>query len=253
MAHRNRMRRRPKLAWVIPVSLLWMTSELVAASDKPRFTLIVGYDYAEGDYGQDADTTIKTVPVTIKAETRNWVGHVQFSTISVEQKFGGGLNVKDSGGGDTYVYVARKSRFNWHGHNYLDWGVKAKLPTASEKKRLGTGETDWMLQLDGFRSHGRWLPFATLGYRWRGDDADFDRKNGLYGLLGLHYQHDRILSAGTFFDYRSASTIRVADGRELIPYIGYKFNDHLSTSLYGVVGLSDGSQDWGVGVQCIIR
>ncbi len=238
---------------VMQVCIVWTTSEVDADADTPRFTLIVGYDYAEGDYGGDADTTIKTVPLTVKAENRNWVGHVQFSTVSVEQKTGDGEYVKDSGGGDTFVYAARRSQFSWYGENYLDWGIKVKIPTASEEKQLGTGETDWMLQLDGFRSHGRWLPFATLGYRWRGDDAEFDRDNGLYGSLGLHYQHDQNTGGGAILDYRSASTVRIEDGRELIPYIGYKFNTHLSTTLYGVLGLSDGSQDTGIGVQFILR
>ncbi len=250
MLDRNKVRRLSTLALVC---VFWTISEVDADTDKPRFTLIVGYDYAEGDYGQDTDTTIKTAPVTVKVENRRWVGHVQVSTLSVEQKTGDGGNVKDSGAGDTYLYLARKSQFNWHGNNYLDWGTKVKIPTASENKRLGTGETDWMLQVDGFRSHGRWLPFATLGYRWRGDDADFNRENGCYGLLGLHYQHDQKWSGGAFLDYRSASTVRVSDGRELLPYVGYKFNRHLFTTLYGVVGLSDGSQDTGIGVQFTIR
>jgi len=219
-----------------------------------RSKVIVGYDLAEGDYGTGVESRTETVPLTLKLDASRWKAKLQVSQVTIERQppDGEGDPSTQTGQGDTIIHLARKSAFRSRGYNYVDWGIKAKIPTASEEKGLGSGETDWMFQVDAFRKHGPWLPFATLGYRWRGDSPEVDREDGLYGSVGMHYQSPGNWQGGFLIDWRSASSVRLDDGSEGIPYLGFRFSSRISMLIYGLVGLNEGSADRGGGLQLVI-
>jgi hypothetical protein len=59
----------------------------------------------------------------------------------------------------------------------FDVGAKVKFGTADEDKRLGTGEEDYSLQGDLYKTFGSWAALWTLGYRWYGDPSGIDLEN----------------------------------------------------------------------------
>jgi len=203
--------------------VLWLgTSPAIAQENtmqnsKVKVTLIGGYDYATGSYGQPADTTIRSTPVTIKLDSLEWVAKFQTSYIRIRQTpkpppTGGTPSefrrFQSEGIGDTTISLAKKSWFRWGGINFFNTGVKVKLATASREKQLGTGEEDWMIELDGYRSSGKWLPFATIGYRWYGDTEETPRED----LAACS-----TIEARTVCDSRTARSLFLTCNTELIP------------------------------------
>ena len=214
-------------------------------------SIITGYDYASGDYDQPADFVVRSSPLVIKIDDKEWVAKMQSSYLRIDSIQNGAVKNLEHGQGDTIVSLAKKSWFRMRGIQYFNIGVNLKLPTASEQKGLGTGETDWMVQIDSFRPLGKWMPFGSLGYRWFGDSADSPREDGFFGSVGLHYQYSADLSFGGLLDYRSASTLRVREGKEFIPYAQYRVTNNWTFGLYGVVGISAASPDTGAGLQVV--
>ncbi len=223
------------------------------AARPAEVTLTTGFDRSSGDFGQAAETTIESLPLTVRVDTREWVFKMQSSQLRIEQITEDGLTSKESGQGDTLLSVAKKSWFRWRGINYIDVGIRTKVPTADQDKRLGTGEADWMLQFDGYRQMGKWMPCGSVGYRWYGDSVEEPRDNGVYGSVGLNYNYSPRVSAGMLLDFRSANTSRIEDGEEMIPYMVFALNSRWSISVYGVFGLSKGSADNGSGLQLVYR
>jgi len=225
----------------------------IAFAVSPAVTLISGVDYASGDYDQPAQFVIRSAPLTIKLDGKEWVAKMQSSYLQIDSQLDDGQSVRAKGVGDTVLSVAKKSWFRLQGIQYVQLGVSVKLPTASRDKRLGTGEKDWSLQLETHRQAGKWLPFGKVGYRWYGDSDDVPRDDGLFGSIGLHYQYDPRFSIGGLIDYRSANTVSVRGGKEFIPYLQYQLNRRWAVGVYGVTGLSPSSPNQGGGMQLIYR
>jgi hypothetical protein len=54
-------------------------------------------------------------------------------------------------------------------------------------------------------------------------------------------------SVGVAYDFRQASTRFSDDSHEISPYLSIRLNRHWQFTPYGVVGLSEGAPDWGLG------
>lgn len=258
---------KPWIVCLVLCVLIAFSSPTTVFAASVQLTLISGIDYSEGDYGGNEQIRIISYPLTIKYESHHWISKVQFAGIKLEEEIPASLQQNEetaadidprtskrhTGLGDTRISVARKTTFRFLGDNFVDIGVKAKLPSASESKRLGTGETDWTLQLDGFRAYGNWTPFVTLGYRWRGDSKDQDREDGLITTLGSHHRWNDTWSGGMFLDFSDNSIVDRDATLEWIPYIVYRLNARWQASLYIATGLSETSLDKGGGIQLIYR
>jgi hypothetical protein len=129
----------------------------------------------------------------------------------------------------------------------LDVTGKVKIPTADEKKGLGTGQFDYALQVDAYKSVGAFTALAGLGYRWLGDPPGIDFRNVWYGTLGATYRVQKGLSAGVTLDYREAALSTTQEQMELTPFISWRFAEQYKLQAYGVIGLKDGSPAWGLG------
>lgn len=145
-----------------------------------------------------------------------------------------------------------------------------KLPTADEDDGLGTGETDYSFQVDLSKGFGDFTPFATIGYKVRGDLDD-----GYFFSIGGGWRLTPAVTAGLIYDYSEASVDSrldpgpdgiidtppgaplagddllnsVENSRELVPYLNFKLNDRMSLQSYGVIGLSNNAPDYGLGTQ----
>ena len=132
---------------------------------------------------------------------------------------------------------------------FVDFTVQAKLPTADEKKDLGTGEPDFGYQLDFYTTLERNTYFSTFGYRQRGKTALFDLENSLYGSLGYMRQFGEKTYLGLIYDYRAKASSNSFESHEVMPFVSYNPGQQWNLMLYSIMGFTDSSADTAFGIQ----
>ena len=157
--------------------------------------------------------------------------------------------ISEHGIGDSILSTTYSLDDLWGSAPFIDITAKIKLPTADNDKALGTGETDYSLQLDIANTYNKHTPFGTLGYKIVGDPGTINYDNRIYGTIGINYKLSDIYSTGLLFDYRQAIVDTVEDQKEGVAYLNWKPARHLSVMGYLVSGFSDGSPDSGLGFQ----
>jgi hypothetical protein len=130
----------------------------------------------------------------------------------------------------------------------MDLTGKLKLPTADETKGLGTGEPDFAFLLDLYRTFDRVTGFGGVGYHVMGDSPGLPLENAWSANLGATYKLDARDSVGALLEGRQ----RVARGgsrtRELMGFWTHRLEGPWRSQVYGLIGLADGSPDWGFGL-----
>ena len=130
---------------------------------------------------------------------------------------------------------------------------RAKIPTASKQEALGTGEPAYALQLDLFDRYGIVTPLLSVGYRFVVQSKGFDLNNSWYTSVGAGVRLSDRLSVGLMYDFWQASSSTGADAHELFPYASWRISSKLRAGPYAVIGLSEGSPDYGLGLQLTYR
>ncbi len=267
MTHRQK-HNRSLIALLAPLALLG-TQPLHAGST----SVITGFDYSTGRYGDADSTTMMWIPVTVKYRSLPWTAKVTLPWISITgpesvtagsgapiadssiDNSGDGSIQTDSGMGDVTASLGYALDTLWSDRpsTFVDLTAKVKLPTADEKARLGTGKTDYQLLLDIAHTTGSLTPFVTLGYKWMGDTAEV-RYNDVASLsLGADKKLRESLGTGLIYQYVEAVTHKAEPRRELMAYLNWKASHRLSLNFYGVAGFSDSSPDQSIGLQLVFR
>lgn len=236
----------------------------VANAEDVKLSFYSGVDYSSGDYGAPLDTDILFVPVSAKASFGEWSFRVSSGYINIEGPggvIGGGdggvivtpgrggmLVTEESGIADTYFTVTWSPMFE-NSDVILDLKTKIKAPTADETRGLGTGKMDVTVQADIAKFIGPVLPFASVGYRFVGEPETFALNDTWIASAGAAYYFTKKASIGVSYDYKEAASLLAEDSREIFTYLDVKATDKWGIVLYGVAGLSDGSPDFGAGLQ----
>jgi len=222
--------------------------------------LSVGFEYTKGDYGQADDTAITYVPVTYKLGGRPWLFGVTVPWIRVDGPAnvtretgaigGAGASRTESGLGDIVLTATRSLALTERGG--LDFTGKLKLGTASRSKGLGTGEEDIHLQLDAYGAPaGDFTPFATVGYKILGDPPGINLRNVFYADLGAARRLDAARSVGLMWHGQERTTPGGEPQSELMGFYTLRFGGPWKAQFYGILGLADGSPDYGAGAVII--
>lgn len=230
-----------------------------AAEQGGNFSLTTGLDYSSGDYGDDVDTDITSVPVVAKYEANRWILKLTVPYVSIT----GPGNVVPSIGqvGDTQRRkrttesglgdVTASATYNiFQGSAHLpviDLTGKVKFATADEDKGLGTGENDYATQLDFYQGFGGFTALATVGYRVYGNTSFVNLDNVFYGSVGGAYRLAPKTSAGVIYDYRPKITPGGSRISEAVAFVTHTISDQWKAQAYLVKGFSDGSPDIGGG------
>lgn len=240
-----------------------------ASADEGAFSVSLGAQYMSGDYGTANTTNMWYLPATFRYEMDRALFRVTVPYIVVTGNgtvvpVGGNHHVVGPGptttrrvtesglgdivvGGTYYLVPQTASRPS------LDVTGKIKLGTADEDKNLGTGENDFSVQLDLARTRGRMLFFGTVGYKLLGDPPAFDLDNILYGDVGGQWRVDAQRNVGLDLYLAESPTSAGSSAAELIVYLNRKLDAKRSLQFHGLLGLSDGSPDWGVGIAISFR
>lgn len=237
------------------------------ADDWTSVEVYSGFDFSSGNYGQAVTTDILYLPLTIKYETGPWTFRGTTSYVHVRgpaNVIGTGDNTafignastaafSRSGLGDTLLGVTYSLESFWPRAIYIDLTAKVKLPTASTRKALGTGRTDFILQADFAKALGKFTPFGTIAYRFIGRPSAYRLHNAWNASGGLQYRLARGLDIGASYDYRQSALPGGVDPQEIFTYVAVGIGKKWSVDFYGVAGLTDGSPDAAGGIQVTFR
>lgn len=232
------------------------------ADSGAKWELSTGVDFSSGSYGAASDTETLYVPATVRANGESWRFEVTVPWMRIEGPGNvvGGIDAPiivvpgdsttttNSGLGDVIVGASWITPYLGEGLPFLELKGKVKLPTA--QAGLGTEETDFSLQLDFYQVVGPNLTLiATGGYQRLGDLDTVELNDGFIGTLGFSAKPSASADAGVLFDYREASTDGTDDQMSLVPFVSWRAGESWGLTGYGVIGLSDASPDYGIGVQ----
>lgn len=242
------------------------TSRLEKKVDPFAVSFSTGLDYSSGGYGAAEKTDILVVPFSLRATT----GNVAFTaTLPYIRIDGPGGVVVGPGGeplpgvpstsgarnglGDLSLGATYTIPAETFGGFELGLGGRVKLPTSSQRKGLSTGETDFSFSADLSYTAGAVTPFVNLGYRFLGDPEAISLRNGPTASVGAS-----VLLGGSSvliasYDYARASSNLAEDSHELFGGISAPLSSRLNLTGYGILGLSEGSPDVGVGLLLTAR
>ena len=224
-------------------------------------SVAIGAEYSTGKFGGTETTDTLYIPVVIRHETGPWVLKATVPWLRVT----GPGNVIGAGGDRVVVPGATVARTTESGlgdivlsgfYNLLDerkgglgldLGVKVKLPTADDQKRLGTGELDYAVQLDFFRPIDATTLFGSIGYRVYGDPAGITLRDVPYASIGASYRMSSQQSIGVAYDYRPHIVEGGGKVSEVTAFWSNRVSPQWKLQVYGVVGFADASPDAGVG------
>ena len=248
---------------LVSSSVICITLSAYCTADEGQLKLSTGVDYSSGDYGDSVDTDMIYVPFSVSYKSGLWTGKVTAAWLSIDgpgNVIGGGdggvvlpgrgnTARTESGLGDAWTSLGYELQSFPAELGYLDIIGKIKIPTADEKKGLGTGETDYTAQLDYAYAAGDFTPLATIAYKIKGDPSGLDLDDVFYLSAGIDWRESDTTHYGFTFDFQEASTNNVDDSLELFTYMNYKLSSLWSLTPYFYFGFSESSPDYGGGVQ----
>lgn len=130
----------------------------------------------------------------------------------------------------------------------LDLMGRVKLPTASHKKRLGTGEVDYAMGAELSRRMGKIEPFVSAQYRINGDRPDRDYRNTVATSVGASTRLARRTRASLAWDY-TQSRIRDRKASHMLDAgLTHVVAPGLILGGDAAVGLSPNAPDFRVGM-----
>ena len=223
-------------------------------------TLGGGVHFSEGSYGTSDSTSITALVFTGRYDKDRWTfrASIPYLFISGSNAVVPGVGrVRSapptgessvSGLGDltlSATYAAYYDRAAQHG---VDVTGKLKLATADADERLGTGEHDFGVHVEGFKTFGRLTAFAGLGYTIFGSTPAFPLNEVVSFSLGASYRLDERDSAGASYEEREAAALSAAPQREITAFYSRRLERGWRAQVYFLLGLADGSPDWGAGL-----
>ncbi|MEQ1663549.1 MAG: hypothetical protein ABL877_12725 [Thiobacillus sp.] len=228
-----------------------------AFATESRLSLSMGLDYSSGQYGSATSTHTWALPLSLKYRTDDWSVRLSSAWLRIEGDGNvtpdgdplnsTGNNAITEGAGDmvgSFTYHLVDERAAWAG---FDVTGKIKFGTASTEKFLGTGQNDYTIQAEAFKPLGNWMPFLSLGYKWKGDPDTIEYRNVWLVSLGTDYRVSPTISVGGSHDWQQAVTATGSAVSETLLYLNVRLNAANRLNLYAVGGFSDASPDWGSG------
>lgn len=129
----------------------------------------------------------------------------------------------------------------------FDITARLKIPTANANQNLGTGQVDYAIQGDLFKTISQFTLSATFGYRVLGNPSGITFHNVLYGAASVGYRLSPSITLGTSYNM-GQSPVRLQDSRDLTLYLSQRVSDNFRLNIYGLKGFSERSPDWGGGI-----
>ena len=177
-----------------------------SATGERQLGVTFGIEHASGDYGTGSSTDVLYFPVTA------WMWHgrsmVQLTVPYIRvtapadgaavdigrmgRPIHGGSSsrtITESGLGDIEAGYRGILLDDLASGSRLDAVAMVKVGTADETRLLGTGENDYWVELDAFKTVGRLTWLAALGYRVYGNPPGVDLRDIWFASAGVWMRH----------------------------------------------------------------
>jgi hypothetical protein len=232
-------------------------------ADDWQLTGTLGFNHSSGDYGTNRDTSVDLGLSTLSLGVDNFRFTASMPYMHID---GRGLVMFDASGNPIVINrrttLPPDSRTGWGdlslSASYTippailkDFEVRissvAKIPTASQQRRLSTGATDLGMSVDISRQFGEWGPFVTVGYLSVGQPVGYTLYDTTSVSAGTSLELSDNLVAIASYDYDSADGPLVPAAQSLFGSLSWVRDDHVTLTGYGTAGLSDGSPAVGIG------
>ena len=230
-----------------------------------RFTFRTGAGYDQGDFGAAEISRAYYAPFSLRYTARRF--DIGVSSAFARIDTAGGIRLIDgvptqtdsssgplqeSGIGDTTI----RSRF----FVVIDEGrgtakpsvtpfVKIKIPTADESRGLGTGKVDYGFGVELDKEIGPIFLFGDVAYTVMGKIPELGFRNRPAASVGVGKQVTENVTVSSMVDWRRAIIAGNTNPTELVGVLSYRLTPRVSISPNAFKGLSQGSADYGVGVQ----
>ncbi|MDD2805146.1 MAG: transporter [Elusimicrobiales bacterium] len=244
------------------VCALALLAAAPAAAEDWKFSSSVNYD--TGKYGGTTRVDTVYIPFTLKRYFLNTdlsatLPYLRQSSTGQITRVGGkparaAAGAASSGGsaegglGDILLRGTYLVKRDGPGSFDFSLGGRIKLPTADEKKGLGTGEMDQGAGFEfGKALNERWTLLAEGYYTIIGDPAGADYNNQLALSLGFYKPLRRDLGLTVLYETSSALLDGGADPRTLSAALVKGGSGGLEYTVSLALGLSEGSPQYGLG------
>ena len=234
-----------------------------------RFTFRMGVGYDQGDFGSTEVSRAYYAPFSLRYTRSRF--DVGVSSAFARIDTAGGVRLIDgvptqtnsssgplleSGIGDTTI----RSRF----FAVIDEGrgtakpsitpfVKVKIPTAAEQRGLGTGKTDYGFGVELDKEVGPVFLFGDAGYTVVGKIPALNFRNRPAASFGVGRQVSEAVTVSGMLDWRRAIIAGNTNPAELVGVLSYKASRRVTVSPNAFVGLTNGSSDFGAGLQMSLK
>lgn len=243
------------LAWA-SLSLAETTAPLKVKTPQLRWSTSTAVEFSSGDYQEDEATEILFAAQSLRFERGNTALRVTVPWLRIDGPadiIGGGDPNAEPGDrrsieglGDVQLGLSHRLKL----HDRPVWitpSIHAKVPTADEEERLGSGEWDyWARVLAMCRLRPTTTAYASGGFRWMGSNQDFPLEDRALAGAGL-YQALGKLGVGLTYDFQQSSVESFEDQHEVGGYLTTRLGP-FQPSLYGRTGFTNASPDWSVGL-----
>ncbi len=218
-----------------------------------------GFDFSRGDYGLDEPTTLFYVPFSVALDYRRFRAKIfmPFLASSGPTQIDTNETVLETSErrGFGQLQVAASYLFDPPavGLPYFELGAGVSAPTET-RRELGTGHWSLEIHADLFRQFGHITPFLSAGRKfYLPCDCDRGLDDRFFASFGASYELSDIASIGIAYDWLAAARGDAEDSHEIVPFASFRLSDVWTVGPYAVVGLSDGSPDYGLGFSLSVR
>lgn len=240
------------------IAICAFSAQAMAKPQQTRITASITPSYFSGNYGTNSRTDIFYLPFELKADTGNLSLQATIPYIRVKSQnavIAGGAVVGNAGGqprtrgglGD--IWLGASYRFRLDHDDVFTPYVKVKFGTASRSQGLGTGANDVEF---GAKYRTRvahdYYPFARLGYRIHGHAAGLVLRDYFTYSVGLSYASDLDDIVTLLYAGHQSSQPGLAPASELVGGWNHRVQDNFNVQLFALLGLSNGSPDYGGGL-----
>jgi hypothetical protein len=163
--------------------------------------------------------------------------------------------LRETGAGDTLVH-ARLFLFEDQGARTSAPGLspffRLKIPTADAERGLGTGRADVTFGLEVDKDVGPAFLFGDMGYTIVGKVPGLNLRNRGVASIGAGKQLSDAVTVSGLLDWRRSIIPGNSDPTDLVGVVTFRIGT-TTVSPNAFLGLTDGSPDFGAGLQVRFR
>lgn len=242
------------------IGILFVAStSLLLANDQIRLGTTV--DYSEGYYGASSVTDMTSTNVQAKYISDHISVRLDLPYLMITGPSNASVSADSTVTMPSFGKAYRKSEgigdavlssiYNAYNNSELglavDLGFKLKIPTASHRDGLGTGESDESVQINAYKNLNDFTLMLGAGYKWVGNPRNIYYRNTINGFTGLIYQLSNKTSVGAMFDIKQSVYPNLNDQMEVTLYGSHKLTTSWYTQIHTYQGLTNMSPTFGLG------